>query len=276
MLAIHTHKTMIGVPYNLTEPKGKRVPFILSIPHCGTEFPSDLIDQYEPKLIETLDDTDWNLDKLYDFASSLGVTTIYAKYSRWVIDLNREPGSMPLYDDGRLITALCPTTDFERNDLYVKKEYEPDGEQIERRLEHYFYPYHQKIDSLIKELKAEFGKVLFWDAHSIRRYVKTIQKEPFPDLILGNNDCKTAEVSLIDRALSSLSAQSYSVNHNDPFKGGFLTRSKGDLKNGVNALQLEMSKDLYMKDNETIYDEDKAAPIRELLTATFESLIDTI
>ncbi len=265
-----------SIPYNLITPQGKRASIILSIPHCGIEFPQDIIGQFQPDLIAKLDDTDWDLDRLYDFAPKIGVTVIYAKYSRWVIDLNREPGSVPLYDDGRLITALCPTTDFEENNLYVDKRFEPSEAEIERRLEHYYHPYHKKIDDIIHELANEFGEVLFWDAHSIRRSIKTIRKERFPDFILGDNDAKTASAKIIDTALDSLKTQDHTLNHNDPFKGGFLTRSKGDPENGINALQLEMSKDLYMSENETLYDEDKAAPIKKLLKSTFEKLVGVI
>ncbi len=249
---------------------------VLSIPHCGIEFPPDIIGQYQPELIEKLDDTDWHLDRLYDFAPKIGVTVIYAKYSRWVIDLNREPGNVPLYDDGRLITALCPTTDFEENNLYVDKRFEPSEAEIERRLTHYYHPYHKKIDDIVHELANDFGEVLFWDAHSIRRTVKTISEKPFPDFILGNNDAKTASAKMIEAALDALKTQDHAVNHNDPFKGGFLTRSKGDPKNGISALQLEMSKDLYMSDNETLYDEEKAAPIKNLLKSAFENLVGVL
>ena len=67
---------------------------------------------YRPDAIEFIDDTDWFLPNLYEFASAMGITTIKANYSRWVIDLNRNPNQMPLYNDGRLITGLCTTTDF--------------------------------------------------------------------------------------------------------------------------------------------------------------------
>ncbi|NNE98718.1 MAG: N-formylglutamate deformylase, partial [Pyrinomonadaceae bacterium] len=86
-----------SIPYKLVEPTSKKVPFVLSIPHCGVEFPNELSGKFVKKQLDVLDDTDWYLDSLYDFAPSLGVTMIYAKYSRWVIDLNREPGSVPLY-----------------------------------------------------------------------------------------------------------------------------------------------------------------------------------
>lgn len=263
-------------PFYIIEPGAKKTPFVLSLPHRGTEFPAELSDHYAPELKEILDDTDWFLEKLYDFAPALGVTTIYAKYSRWVIDLNRDPASQPLYDDGRIITALCPSTDFFGRKIYAKKDFEPGDAEIQRRLENYYRPYHRKIDEIIKELKAEFGQALFWDGHSIRRRVETIRKEAFPDFILGDNDRKTAGEKFIDAALNSLKSSDWRINHNDPFKGGFLTRSKGNPEEGVHALQLEMSKDLYMDAAELNFDDAKAERVKTLLKATFENLISLL
>ncbi len=267
---------MNQIPYYIVESKAEKVPFVLSIPHRGTEFPDELKDNYVPELQEILDDTDWFLEKLYDFAPELGITTIFAKYSRWVIDLNREPNSNPLYDDGRIITALCPTTDFFGKDIYRKKEFEPDDAEIERRLESYFRPYHRTIDGIIENLKSEFGQVLFWDAHSIRRKVETIRKEPFSDFILGDNNGKTADEKFIETTLESLKASDWQINKNDPFKGGFLTRSKGKPEENIHALQLEMSKDLYMDASELRYDEAKAETVKRLLRKTFENLISQL
>ena len=80
----------------------------------------------------------------------------------------------------------------------------------------------------MSELKKEFETVIFWDAHSIRRNVSTIQKADFPDLILGNNDGLTASKNIIESALNSLKKSGLCLTHNTPFKGGYLTRSKGD------------------------------------------------
>jgi len=119
--------------FHIITPKGKKVPILLSIPHVGMAFPEELEDQYVAELAQKPDDTDFYLDQLYDFAASLGITTIHAKYSRWVIDLNRNPDSVALYDDGRIITALTPITDFLGNPIYRKKEFEPDSQEVARR-----------------------------------------------------------------------------------------------------------------------------------------------
>ena len=168
---------------------------------------------------------------------------------------------------------MCPTTDFQGRAIYDDPELEPDAEEKERRIREYYRPYHDRIDSLIADLRTKFRNVVFWDGHSIRRNVPSISPEPFPDLILGNNDGQTAGAEYIDAALDTLRSGKREVSHNDPFKGGYLTRSKGDPGNGVHALQLEMSKDLYMDDSETEYDEEKAAVLKAHLQAVFERLI---
>jgi len=261
-------------PYKIVLPKKKKVGILLSIPHCGVQFPNDLKSSYNSEIIQKPDDTDWFLEKLYDFAPSLGITTIQAVYSRWVIDLNRTPENISLYNDGRIITSLCPTTNFLGEKLYLNTLLEPNKNEIDRRLKNYFQPYHQKINALLKELKKEFDKVILWDAHSIRRTVSTIQKEPFPDLILGNNDRKTAENSLIELTLKNLKTSGLAVNDNHPFKGGFITRSKGNVDSNIHALQLEMAKDLYMSNDELDYDNYKANEVKKWLQNTFKSLIN--
>ena len=104
--------------YHVVHPSAPRVPILLSVPHCGTAFPDEIKDEYNAQLIAAPDDTDWYVDKLYSFAPSLGITMISAALSRWVIDLNRHPESKPLYNDGRIITGLCPVTNFLYHTLY--------------------------------------------------------------------------------------------------------------------------------------------------------------
>ena len=101
-----------GIQFPDEEPTAIHTPILISVPHCGIQFPDEVRNQFNPELIKAPDDTDWFVDHLYDFAPSLGMTMISAVYSRWVIDLNRDPQSKPLYADGRIITELCPTTTF--------------------------------------------------------------------------------------------------------------------------------------------------------------------
>lgn len=265
---------MMNEPFYLIEPTAEKVPVVLSVPHSGVEFPDEIKARYRAELIAQPDDTDWFVHDLYNFAPSLGITVIHAKYSRWVIDLNRDPQSKPLYTDGRIITELVPKTDFYGNELYIDKRFVPDDAEIERRLETYYWTYYRKLETLLAERIAQFGHVLLWDAHSIRRFVPTIQNEPFPDLILGDNDEKSASKELIEIALNNLKGGKYGVNHNFPFKGGHITRYFGKPENKIHALQLEMAKTNYMDDDELTFNEMRADEVRKVLRLTFERLIE--
>ncbi len=257
-------------------PIAPEVPILLSVPHCGTQFPGELREQYKPNLIEAPDDTDWFVDKLYDFAPDMGITMISARISRWVIDLNRDPDEKPLYSDGRIITGLCPTTSFFGESLYNDGRKLIDPAEVSRRRSSYFIPYHAKVQQLLDGLLQRHGKVLLWDCHSIRQFVPTIHKEKFPDLILGDADGTSASPGVIEIALSTLDHSAYQTRHNFPFKGGYITRHFGKPAIGQHALQLEMTKVNYMDASETVYDEKKAGAMRTLLKSVFHKLIEQL
>lgn len=252
------------------------MPLVLSVPHCGTQFPEEIKGQYVPELIEAPDDTDWFVNQLYDFAPSMGITLISAVYSRWVIDLNRDPNDKPLYTDGRIITGLCPVTNFLGDPIYRDRRDHLETTEINKRLDLYYRPYHDKLKHLIDDLKSEFGKVLLWDCHSIRQFVDTIYKGKLPDLILGDSDGSSASPETIAIAFNSLKDSKYSVEHNFPFKGGYITRHFGKPLENQMALQLEMCKINYMDDTETRYDQIRADEMREVLSRTLRQLIDSL
>ncbi len=257
--------------YDIRYPTAPEVPIVISSPHSGVAFPDDIRQRLHPEMAARPDDADWFIDRLYDFAPAMGITFITAHYCRWVIDLNRDPKSIPLYNDGRVITGLVPLTDFNGRRLYEGAE--PDQAEIERRVSDFYEPYHQKVGELLEDLKARHGKVLLFDAHSIRKVVPGIQEAPFPDLILGDNDGSSAGSSIISTAYDALQRGGYELEHNTPFKGGYITRFFGQPDQGVHALQLEMAKTNYMDDTEMEWHPERAAQIRQLLVRVFESLI---
>ncbi len=258
--------------FRFIQPTGPQVPILLSIPHCGTTFPQELKAHYRSDLIDAPDDTDWFVHQVYDFAASLGISVIHATVSRWVIDLNRDPQSKPLYTDGRIITPLCPTTTFAGEHLYNDRREEVDHMEVKRRLNIYYKPYHEHLGKKLFELKSRFGKVLLWECHSIRQFVPTIHPEKFPDLILGTNDGQSADQGMINAVLNQLKKDKYSVSLNHPFKGGYITRHFGNPSEQQHAMQLEMTKVNYMDDAEKNYDAKRAERIRGVLKRVFTEL----
>jgi N-formylglutamate amidohydrolase len=198
---------------------------------------------------------------------------ITANYSRWVIDLNRDPQSKPLYSDGRVITGLCTATNFLGEPIYKDERKEISSIEIENRVSQYYETYHQQIEKELARLHQKFGKVLLWDCHSIRQFVPSIHSEKFPDLILGDADGTSASSPLIAIAAESLQNSGYSFSHNHPFKGGYITRHYGKPEVNCHALQLEMSKINYMDDDEINFNLARAKEMQSTLRKVFRNLI---
>ena len=137
--------------FRIVSPTSQEVPVLLSIPHSGIQFPEEIRSQLKSELVSAPDDTDWFVDTLYDFAPDMGITILAANYSRWVIDLNRDPKSKPLYNDGRLITALCPTTTFTGIPLYRDERKAVETQEVSRRVKEFFDPYHQQINLMLQD-----------------------------------------------------------------------------------------------------------------------------
>lgn len=245
-------------------------PILISVPHSGTDFPLEVRPSYKEEVLKCPADTDWFVDTLYDFAEELEIELIVAPYSRYVIDLNRDPESKLLYNDSRSETGLVPSLSFDGAPL-LKMELEQS--EIARRVEAYYWPHYQLIQEQLDHRREKFGKCLLFDAHSIKRNVPRISKDPFPDLILGDADESSASKNLIDAALSSLKEGPFNVAHNHPFKGGHITRYFGGSIEHQHALQLEMSQDLYMDEEKILYDPIKAQKMIPVLRNMFKNLL---
>jgi N-formylglutamate amidohydrolase len=251
------------------------LPIVVSCPHVGTAIPPDLAAGMTAEALAT-PDTDWFVHDLYGFAPAMGITLIHARYSRFVIDLNRDPAGSRLYHDGRAETSLVPTRSFGLVPLYHGTV--PDEAEVARRLRVYYEPYHAEVRRLLRELRNRHENVLFFDAHSIKRLVPSIRSEAFADVILGDQKGRSAAPALSEAALAALRdpARALLVAHNEPFIGGYLTRTMGEPPLGIHALQLEMSQDLYMDEAAARRDEAKERRVQEALVPLFERLAVTL
>ncbi|WP_353640890.1 N-formylglutamate deformylase [Mesorhizobium sp. WSM2239] len=267
---------MSATPW-LTVTRGD-APLLVSLPHTGT----DLAD-IEPRLVSRWlgqRDCDWWIDKLYDFAGSLGATVVHTAISRTVIDVNRDPSGTSLYP-GQATTELCPTTTFDGDLLYQTGE-EPKQEEIDGRREKYFDPYHAALEAEIARLRAAHGKIVLYDCHSIRSVLPLLFEGTLPVFNLGTNDGRSTDPALQEKVAAIMAGTGESWVVNGRFKGGWITRHHGRPERGVHALQMELSNRGYMYEPEgkgspdnwpTPYDPEFAAPMRATLTKILETAI---
>ncbi|SCK08569.1 N-formylglutamate deformylase [Variovorax sp. HW608] len=221
-------------------------PLIISVPHLGTEIPEDLRRLYTPAALELVD-TDWHLDRLYGFADELNATVLNATISRYVVDLNRPASGESLYP-GLITTSLCPTETFRGEAIYVDDKV-PSGDEIERRVDAYWRPYHDALRTEISRLRGRHQKVLLWEAHSIASLLPRLFSGRLPDFNFGTADGHSCDEGVMSGAIAAIKKTGYSWVLNGRFKGGFITRRYGQPDAGVHAIQLELAQSTYMEES---------------------------
>jgi len=244
--------------------KAGTIPLLVSMPHAGTDIPDDIAARLTSAALAR-PDTDWHLPELYGFLGQIGASTIAARWSRYVIDLNRPPEDTNLYP-GMDTTGLCPVDTFHREPLY-REGCAPDAADVQRRLDAYWRPYHRQLAAELERLLALHGRVVLWDAHSIASVCPRFFEGKLPDLNFGTADGKSCAAAMQDAVTAVARAQDrFTVAVNGRFKGGYITRHYGQPERNVHAIQLEMCQCLYMDETAPFgYRPDRAAEVQDVL-----------
>ena len=247
-------------------------PLVLSLPHVGTVITDDLKGGYIERALQ-VEDTDWHLERLYDFAKLMGVSVIVPRISRYVIDLNRPADDTPMYP-GASNTELCPTRFFNGDALYVAGK-APNTSEINRRRAAYWQPYHDALRDELDRVRAQFGYALLWDGHSIRSEIPWLFEGTLPDLNLGTANGTSCADSLRSLLVSELQRDSKFTHAADGrFKGGFITRNYGRPADNIHAVQMEMCQSRYMQEASPFaYLEGEALQVQPLLRRLLEIML---
>jgi N-formylglutamate deformylase len=225
------------------------------------------------ELALTRPDTDWHIDRLYDFLGGLGASVIVATHSRYVIDLNRAPDGSSLYP-GRPTTGLCATCTSDGEPLY-RQGAEPEQEEVARRIAMYWKPYHERLAVELSRIRDLHGYALLWEAHSIRSFIPRLFEGRLPDFNIGTADEASCDPALTRQVVAAAeSAADYSIVVNGRFKGGYITRQYGRPAEGVHAIQLELSQRTYIDEGPPFtFREDLANAVRPALRSMLVTML---
>lgn len=246
-------------------PGVRESPLLVSFPHVGLDWPGALGPRPQVNFPRN---ADYAIDRLYVRAEALGAATVRARYSRLVVDLNRAADDVgedlvPDHPAPRPKASLSPannrlgrairnrgvvwSTAVGNIPLVARLSYA----QLSDRLERYYHPYYRAIELLLARRVARFGYAVLLDAHSMPGSVAG-------DLVLGTRAgtacgpdlCGAAE-AILAGTTTDLRARfgsrwplSFAVD--DPYQGGELVRHFGRPDQQVHALQLEVSRAVYM------------------------------
>ena len=242
------------------------IPILISMPHNGLEIPSDIKSDFTPSALNRID-TDWYMDKLYQFAVDKGCFMLSPKYSRYVIDLNRPKDDENLYP-GQDTTSLCPTTQFDKSPIY-KDNCEPTAQEIENRVSQYWQPYHSRLQETLQAIEANWGIALLFEAHSIKSKVPRFFTGQLPDFNFGDYNHQSCSKEL-SQMVDNWNPSDYSKVFNGRFKGGYITRAYGQPKNNIHSIQLELSQATYLNEESLDYDLQKVDKVKPILEQMFE------
>ena len=245
-----------------------RTPLLVSMPHTGTDIPEAQLERMT-EAARRLPDTDWHLERLYDFLDGLGASGLIATHSRYVVDLNRPPDNANLYP-GQDTTAVVPVDTFHREPLYASAN--PTEEEIRSSIQTYWQPYHAKLAEELARLRTKHGYALLWDAHSIFSVLPRFFPGKLADLNIGTADGRSCAPGIGEALLGGVTG--YTAVLNGRFKGDYITRRYGDPANGVHAVQLELSEATYMEETAPYRSrDDLAGRLRPTLHALIEEFV---
>ena len=242
-------------------------PIILAQPHGGTFVPDTIVSRLNQRG-QALADTDWHIARLYA-GLLVGATIVQSKVHRYVIDANRDPQGGSLYP-GQNTTSLCPTTDFNGQDIWQDGQ-APSADEIDNRRHLYHAPYHAALAEEIARVRARHGVAIVYDCHSIRSQIPFLFQGTLPTFSIGTHSGSACALTLERLVQDACPAQDSVVNGR--FKGGWTTRHYGQPETGVHAIQMELTQCAYMHEAAPWkYAPKRAAVLRPVLGNILQKL----
>jgi N-formylglutamate amidohydrolase len=240
-------------PFRLVLPPAPAVPLVFASPHSGRDYlPNFLADsRLDPLGLRRSEDS--FVDELFAAAPEHGAPLLAATFPRSFCDPNREPWELdPAMFEEDLPGFVNTSSTRVAAGLGTIPRIVASGEPIyrrklrfaeaEARVRHYWQPYHARLAQLVDDARRQFGACLLIDCHSM----PGTGAGGRADFVLGDahgTSCAPRLTRLAERALAELG---YSVRRNDPYSGGYTTRHYGRPREGLNALQVEVARGLYM------------------------------
>lgn len=239
-----------GAPVTVLMPEIWRSGVIFASPHAGNIYPKAFISRSHLPENTLRRNEDAFISDLFAPATALGAPLLSANFPRCFVDVNRAPNELP--DEWRQGSAgaspraqaglgVIPTMLSETQAIYKK----PLSLRAARgRLTALYHPYHDALQDLITEASLGFGAALLIDCHSMPGFAPMGSRRP--DIILGDRFGVSCHPETIVRVDQAFRRQGYNVARNYPYAGGYVTQHYGKPRAGIEVLQIEINRDLYL------------------------------
>lgn len=244
--------------FETIRPRRPVAPVVFNSPHSGRVYPDRFLAMTRLDHLSIRQSEDAYVDELFARAPHLGAPLLRAHFPRAYLDVNREPWELdptmfdePLSDRfnttsprvaaglGTLARVVAENKPIYRGRLSL--------EDARMRIEGIYHPYHAALQKLLTESVTGFGLAILIDCHSMPRVGRHGERAA-PDIVLGDRYGTTCAAPLVDLVETVFASAGLRVARNRPYAGGFCTRAYGRPQHGVHALQIEISRHLYMNE----------------------------
>ena len=257
------HEPELDPPFEVVEPARLACPLVFSSPHSGNVYPRRFLEATRLDEAVLRRSEDAFVDALFGGVAALGAPLIKARFPRAYLDLNREPyeldprmfeGRLPAFANTRSLRVAGGLGTIARvasqaQEIYARRV--PVEEAIER-IEKLYKPYHACLRGLVDRARQNFGIAVLVDCHSMpsgtlrQSQTKVVTMPQKPDFVVGDRYGTSCAPDFVDGVEFELRRRGYDVQRNKPYAGGFITEHYGNPANDCHAMQIEVSRALYM------------------------------
>ena len=251
-------------------------PLVFASPHSGRHYPAGMLAAAAvgPEALRRSEDA--FVDAMIAPTCEHGAAVITARLGRAWMDLNRDPweldpsmfsDALPEFARGRSARVAAGLGAIARvaadgRDIYAGKL---TFAEARARVDGTHAPYHDALDRLLARARSTHGIAVLIDWHSMPEAAAKTAVTPRHgkgcDIVLGDRFGASCTRKLTDLVERELELMGYRVARNAPYAGGYTTEHYGRPANRTHALQVEISRALYL-------DEQTLEPTGGLATLT--------
>ena len=243
--------------FHLARPERRTTSVVFASPHSGRAYPAPFLERAELDARAIRSSEDAFVDLLFGCAPDHGAPLLAACASRAFVDLNRAADEL----DPALIEGVRRPVHNPRvaSGLGVIPRVVAGGRPIHRgrialseaegRIDGFWRPYHEALQSLLAESHACFGEAILIDCHSMpHEAIESVGSpgSPRPDVVLGDRFGAAAATAVVDRIEAAFTAAGLRVSRNMPFAGAYVVQHYGRPSRRQHAVQVEIDRSLYM------------------------------
>lgn len=294
-----TPDSELDPPFEVIEPPVLLSPLVFSSPHSGSVYPRRFLEcsQLEAMVLRRSEDA--FVDELFAGVRAVGAPLIRAKFPRCFLDLNREPyeldqrmfeGQLPAFVNTRSVRVASglgtiPRVVGQAQEIYRARL---SVEEAMERIERFYKPYHDRLRELLARAQQTFGVAVLVDCHSMPSgafsngglhgalpffspHLTNAASSARAEFVIGDRHGTSCAGAFIEIVEDELRRSGYAVRRNKPYAGGFITEYYGDPAADRHAMQIEVSRALYM-DEHDLEKSEKFDEVSNALTRVAERL----